>query len=239
MTDLVVTGKNSKGQVTLSALQDLLDAREEAAEARGVVSTKKAQVEQAKREFALDPLATVEDMHALVTKLCSIFGDEIDRDSVPLRQIEIDTLSEEFKLVEEIKAKLEALEGRYKELIFAHLDETGPRIPGRPACQVPGKVEASGPDDHYVFERRGGNRADPDLNTDGLREVLPAHLNAKIFATVVHPAVEAYEEEVFDEVEFGKLVEAGQIDLDTVAKYLTPGPWRKPSFWKTRVGRKK
>ncbi len=137
--------------------------------------------------------------------------------------------------MERLKIELAALEGRYRSLVFAHLDETGPKIPGRPAAQVPGKVEAKGDGSRYVFERRGGNRSNPDLNTESLREVLPQELAAQLYKTVQHPAVPAWEEKVFDMDCFGKLVDDGKIDLDVVADHLTPGKWNTPSFYKTLV----
>lgn len=236
MTDMVHVRKSSKAQVSLAEIQNMLDAREEATEVRGVVSTKKARIEQAKRDFNIDPLATVEEISDLTNELCMKFDEEIGLDSVPLRQSEINTLSDEWLLIERIKAHIEALETRYRALTFAHLDEVNPRVPGRPAAQVPGKMAATGDGPRVVFERRGGNRKDPDLDAEGLRKELPAHVAAKIYKTVVHPAVEAYEEEVFDEAEFFKAVEEGEIDLDTIAPYLTPGEWRKPSHYKTIVG---
>lgn len=235
MTALIPVRSGKSTQVSLTVLQDLLDRRAALAATRTTTSTKKGRVESAKRSFQADPLGTVVDIQNLAGGLADIFDAEIDLDSIPLDQDAIDRLSHEYLHLERLQAKLEALSTRYRELIFAHLDVTVPRVPGRPASQVPGKVEASGPDPHYIFERRGGNRANPSLDTDGLRSALPPHLAAQVFVTKHHPAVEAYEEDVFDQDAFEKLVNDGSIDLDLVARYLTPGDWRSPAFWKTLV----
>lgn len=234
MTDLVPTRKAGKS-ITLADLQNLLDSRADIAKGREVVSTKKARIEQAKENFKIDPEATVDEIHDLFSDFAKIFDPDITLDSVPLNRAQINTLSEEYRRLDQVAARLEALMGRYRATIFAHLDETVDRIPGRPVSQTPGKVEADGPGEHYIFERRGGNRANPDLDTKGLREELPAHIVAQIFATVTRPAVEAYTEEVFDEAKFGELVNSGAIDMDLVAKHLKAGKWREPSFHKTLV----
>ena len=96
-------------------------------------------------------------------------------------------------------------------------------------------MAAQGPGPHYVFERRGGNRANPNLDVEGLRSVLPEEIAAQVYKTVHHDAVAAWDEPVFDETEFGRLVDEGKIDLDVVAEYLTAGAWRTPSFYKTLV----
>lgn len=183
----------------------------------------------------LDALGVLVEIQNLAQSLADLFDAEIAVDGVPLSQDQINTLSDEYLRFDKLKVELEALEGRYRSLIFAHLDETGPKIPGRPASQVPGKVEASGPGPRYVFERRGGNRANPELDTDALREALPEELAAQVYVTVHHDPVPAWDEEVFDEGRFCELVDAGRIDLDVVAEHLTPGAWRTPSFYKTLV----
>lgn len=235
MTDLVPVNKGKKHQISLLVIQDRLDARREVEEARSGVSTRKSRVEDARRDFVVDPLRTVVGIQDSAKNLADTFDASITDSSIPLTQDQINRLSAEFVKVEELKVQLEALEGRYRSLIFGHLDETGPKIPGRPPAQVPGKVEAEGPGLHYVFERRGGNRESPDLDIEGLRKALPPHLAEMIYKTVHHPAVDEWDEDVFDEAEFGRLVDAGTIDLDVVAAYLNPGKWRTPSFYKTPV----
>lgn len=233
MTELVPIRRGSKSQVSLLDIQDRLDARRQVAEVRSPTSTRKSRVEEAKRAFEIDSTATLVEIQDQARALADAFDPSITQESVPLSQAQINKLSEEFDLLEKLRIQIAALEGRYRSLIFAHLDETGPRIPGRPAGQVPGKVEAAGPGRHYVFERRGGNRSDPDLDAEGLRAELPAEIAARVFVTIHHPAVEAWDEQVFDEGAFGELVDNGAIDLDVVAKHLTPGPWRTPQFFKT------
>lgn len=236
MTDLVPVRKGKSAQVTLAELQNRLDARREVEETRATtLSTKKARIEAAKKAFELDPLKTVVTIQDLAGDLADIFDGEISLDTIPLSQSDVDKLSNEFYHLERLQAQISALETRYRALIFAHLDETGPKIAGRPAAQVPGKVEATGPGPHYVFERRGGNRADPDLNVVTLREALPKDIADQIFLTIHHPATAAWDEDVFDQETFGRLVDEGKIDLDVVADHLTPGDWRKPSFYKTLV----
>jgi hypothetical protein len=235
MTDLVPIRKGHSTQISLVRLQDLLDAREQVDDTKTTLSTKKARAAAAKKSFELDPLKTMVTIQDLAGDLADIFDGEISLESVPLSQDDVDKLSNEFMHLERLQAQIAALETRYRTLIYAHLDQTSPKIVGRPAAQVPGKVEASGPGPHIVFERRGGNRSNPDLDTEGLREVLPGHLADMIYKSVHHPAMEAYDEPVFDEAEFGRLVDAGLIDLDVVAEFLTPGAWRTPAFYKTLV----
>jgi hypothetical protein len=238
MTDLVQIRRSSSTQVSLADLQDRLDARQQVAETRPpATSTKKARIEEAQRAFDLDPLETMVQIQDIASDLADVFDGEITLGSIPLSQAQKNKLSAEWLRVERLQAQLSALETRYRSLVFAHLDETGPKIPGRPAAQVPGKVEAQGPGPHYIFERRGGNRKDPDLDAVGLRDVLPDDIAAQVYLTVHHEAVyaPAYDEEVFDEGTFGRLVDEGKIDLDVVAPFLTPGPWRTPAFYKTLV----
>jgi hypothetical protein len=237
MTELVPTRKGKTGQtsVSLAEIQNLLDARNVVAETRTPTSTRKARIEEAKRNFDADPAETVDKIYDLASQLSIVFDEKITPDSVPLTRDQVRKLSDEYLRLDHLKAQIAALETRYRDVIFSHLDETLPKVPGRPAAQVPGKVEAEGSGARYVFERRGGNRANPTLNTEGLRAALPAHLADQIFVTVHRPAVAAYDEEVFDEATFGRLVDEGKIDLDTVAEHLTPGEWRTPSFYKTLV----
>lgn len=235
MTDLIPVRKGKSTQVTLVDLQDRLDARKQIEATRTTTSTKKSRLEQAHAAFKVDPLKTLVEIQDLACDLADVFDAAISLDSIPLDQAAVDRLSNEFVHIERLKERIAALETRYKTLVFAHLDETGPKIPGRPASQVPGKVEAQGPGPRYIFERRGGNRENPDLDTVGLKNELPEHLVAEIFATVHHEPVAAWDEEVFDEGRFGELVEEGKIDLDLVARYLTPGKWRTPAFYKTLV----
>jgi hypothetical protein len=235
MTDLVPIHKGKSNKVSLADLQDLLDSRRQVAEARTPVSTKKARLEEAKKAFEADPLETVMEAHRLILSLSRAFDESINLDSIPLSQTQINKLSEEFLDFEKLKDQISALETRYKTLIFAHLDETLKRVPGRPAAQVPGKVAAEGPGPHYVFERRGGNREDPDLDAEAMRSALPDEIVAQLYLKVHHEAIPAWDEDVFDESKFAELVDAQVIDLDLVAQYLTPGKWRKPSFYKTLV----
>lgn len=236
MTDLVPIRKSKANQVSLADLQTILDHRAAVEETtRSPVSTKKARVEEAKRAFSVDPISTLEAIVDRAEDLADLFDEQISLDNIPLTQEQINTLSDEFYQLEQLQTHIAALESRYRELIFAHLDKTGPKIPGRPPAQVPGKVEAEGPGPHYIFERRGGNRKDPDLNAAELLKVLPPHVAAKLLVTVHHKAVEAWDETVFDEAEFVRLVDAGIIDLDLVAKYLKAGEWRTPSLYKTLV----
>lgn len=235
MTDLVPIRKGKSTQVSLTELQDRLDARQQIAETRSVTSSRKSRVEEAKRTFKVDPTATLNDIRYWARALVESFDRETTLETIPLTEKQIRNLSSEFYKLEKLKTQIEALEGRYRELIFAHLDETGPKILGRPASQVPGKVEAYDSEPHYVFERRGGNRANPNLDTQSLRNALPEELAAQVYLTVHHDPVPAWDEEVFDEGRFGDLVDQGKIDLDIVAEHLTPGQWRTPSFYKTLV----
>lgn len=235
MTELVPIRKGKSTQVSLADLQERLDARQEVAETRSSVSTRKARVEAARRAFLIDPLETLVEIQVRASALVDVFDASITLEDVPLSQGQINKLSDELLQLERLKVELEALETRYRALSFAHLDETLPRIPGRPASQVPGKIAASSPGPHYIFERRGGNRKDPSLNTDTLREVLPPEVAAQIYVTIHHEAVPAYDEQVFDEGRFGELVQSQVIDLDVVAPHLTPGEWRTPSLHKTLV----
>lgn len=231
--DLVVVRKKGKPtQLSLLEIQDRLDARVQVAAIRPpVTSTRKAKVEQAKREFEVDPLDTMVGIQASATKLADIFDPTITPETVPLTQEQKNKLGEEFKALEELRIRIEAMQDRYRAIIFSHLDVVSPYIPGRPPSQVPGKVES----EDYVFERRGGNRENPDLNTETLRDDLTPEQVALVYKTVHHPAVPEWDEPIFDEGEFGDLVNAGKIDLDVVAKHLTPGDWRTPAFYKTPV----
>lgn len=235
MTELVPVGKSKKNQVSLLDIQDQLDARQEIAQTREGVSTRKARIEGAKRVFAVDPLKTLAEIEAQAQDLTDVFDASIDESSIPLSQDQINSLSEEFLRLERLKVQIAALETRYRSLLFAHLDRTGPKIPGRPPAQVPGKVEAHGPGPHYIFERRGGNREHPDLNLQTLRADLAPEIANQVYVTVHHPATEAWDEEVFDESRFSQLVDEGEIDLDIVAPHLTPGKWRTPSFYPTFI----
>lgn len=235
MTDLVPIRKGKATQISLADLQDRLDARQQVAETRTTTSTRKSRVARAKESFSADPLETLVEIQVRAKSLADVFDASITEEAVPLSQEQINALSREYHELDKLKVQIEALEARYRPLIFGHLDETGPKIPGRPPSQVPGKVEAEGPGPHYVFERRGGNRENPDLDTVGLRDVLPAEVAAQVYVTVHHPMVPAWDEEVFDEGRFGELVDEGKIDLDVVADYLTPGKWRTPSFYKILV----
>jgi hypothetical protein len=235
VTDLVPIRKGKATQISLADLQDRLDARRQVAETRTATSSRKSRVSQAKNKFSEDPLETLVEIQGRAKSLADTFDASITEESVPLSQEQINALSREYLELDKLRVQIEALEARYKPLIFGHLNEVGPKIAGRPASQVPGKVEAEGPGPHYVFERRGGNREDPDLDTAGLREILPAEVAAQVYVTVHHPAVPAWDEEVFDEGLFGELVDKGKIDLDVVAPFLTPGKWRTPSFYKTLV----
>jgi hypothetical protein len=235
MTDLIPIRKAKATQVSLADLQVILDHKKAAEETRSPASTLKARVEEAKRDFAANPIVVLDEMRDLARRLFDVFDPKINSESVPLTQSQVNSLSREFLYLEKLKVKMEALEARYRDLIFGHLDKTRPQVPGRPASQVPGVVKAEGPEDHYEFERRGGNRKDPDLNVQGLLKELPEDVANKILVTVHHEATEAWDETVFDEHEFIKLVDSGVIDLDTVAKHLTPGEWRTPSFHKILV----
>jgi hypothetical protein len=235
MNELVSIRKGKSNQVSLAELQNILDARAQVADDRSVVSTRKARVEEAKRVFEIDPEATLNQIMLRAQTLSDAFDKSIDLEAVPLSQKQINRLSDEFFELEALQAQVAALETRYRALVFAHLDETAPKVPGRPAAQVPGKVGAKGPGDHYIFERRGGNREDPDLDVVGLKDELPAEVVSQIYVTVHHEAVEAHDEQIFDAGRFGELVNEGVIDLDVVAKYLTAGKWRTPSFNKTLV----
>lgn len=234
MTDLVPIRKGQSTQVSLADLAERL-ARKQIAEGRTTVSTRKARVAEAKKSFEVDPLDTLVEIQGRAKELADVFDASITEETLPLSQVQINTLSHEFYQLEQLRVQIEALEGRYRVLIYGHLDETGSKIPGRPASQVPGKVAAEGPGPHYVFERRGGNRKDPDLDAEGLRSVLPADLVAQVYKSVHHDAVDAWDEAVFDVERFGELVEKGKIDLDVLADYLTPGAYRTPSFYKTLV----
>jgi hypothetical protein len=235
MTDLVPIHKGQATQVSLLDIQERLDARKQIAETRTGVSTRTGRVEEAKRVFAVDPLATMIEIKERADDLAEVFDGTITMETIPLNQTQINRLSAEFDQLERLKVQLAALEGRYRDLIFAHLDVTSPAIPGRPATHVPGKVEAEGPGPHYVFERRGGNRENPDLDTEGLRSALPPTVVAQLYKTVHHDAVAAWDEDVFDEARLNVLVKEGIIDLDVVALYLKPGKRRTPSFYKTRM----
>lgn len=235
MTDLVPTRKGKPTQVSLADLQDKLDARRQISETRSGTSTRKARVEDAKRVFDVDPLKTLEEIERRATLLSEVFDRTINQDAVPLNQRQVNRLSYELYQLEKLKVEIEALETRYKSLVYAHLDSTVKKVPGRPLSQTPGKVVAEGPGPHYILERRGGNRGNPSLNTESLREVLPADVAVQIYKTVHHDAVPARDEEVFDEGRFAELVELGVIDLDVVQEHLIPGEWRTPSFYKTLV----
>lgn len=226
-----------KGGATQVSLLDLAErvARRQIEETRTVTSTRKARVEEAKKNFEINPLNTIADIKFYADALAREFDSSITEKSIPLDQKQINTLSDEFLQLERIRIQIEALSDRYKALVFAHLDRTLPKVEGRPASHVPGKVEAEGPGPHYVFERRGGKREDPDVDVDGLCRELPPELVAQIRKTVHHDAVAAWDEPVFDEARFDELVEEGAIDLDVVAKYLTPGKRRTPTFYKTLV----
>jgi len=235
MTDLIAVRKGKPTQVSLADLQSRLDARKEIEETRTATSSRRSRVEEAKRVFGFDPLATLEEIQGHATALAAAFDSTITPADVPLSQGQVNTLSAEFLHLDQLKLQIEALETRYRTLVFAHLDETVTRVPGRPASQTPGKVEADGPGLHYVFERRGGNRANPTLDALGLKnELTPAQI-AKVYKTVHHKAVAAYDEDVFDEAAFGELIESGELDLDVVAPYLTAGDWRTPQLYKTLV----
>lgn len=238
MTELVPLRKGKPIiKVSLDDIQDRLDARqpEEVVEAPLVVSSKKSRVAAAKRSLQADPLATVVRIQNRAADLSSAFDQRITLDQVPLSREQIERLSAEYLEFERLKVEIEALDTRYRELIFAHLDETVDRIPGRPISQTPGRVEADIRGPHHIFERRGGNRANPTLNTDTLRAALPAEVADQIYVTIHHKAVEAYDEEVFDEARFAELVDNGTIDLDIVAEHLLPGEWRTPTFYRTLV----
>ncbi len=235
MNDLVSIRKGGSTQVSLADLQDRLDARQQVAETRTTTSTRKARVADAKKGFAVDPLETLVEIQSISKALVDIFDASITEATVPLSQAQINTLSDEFLQLDRLKVRIEALEARYRALTFGHLDETGPKVPGRPASQVPGKMAAEGPGPHYIFERRGGNRNDPDLDVVGMREVLSPEIVSEVYLTVTHPAIEAWEENVFDEGRFGELVDQGKIDLDVVAPFLAAGKWRTPAFYKTLV----
>jgi hypothetical protein len=233
---LVPVRKNEATRVSLADLQDRLDARRQVAETRAsATSTRKGRVQDAKRGFEVAPLETLVKIQESARELANVFDASITEETVPLSQAQINKLSEEFLKLEQLRVQIEALEARYRPLVFGHLDEVGPKIPGRPAAQVPGKVAAEGPGPHFVFERRGGNRTDPDLNAQGLREVLPPEVAAEVYLTMHHDAIPAWDEAIFNEGRFGELVDAGIIDLDVVAEFLTPGKWRTPSFHKTLV----
>lgn len=240
-TDLVPVRKGGAAQISLSEIQDRLDRRKTVEQVRAEVTntTKKARAAQAKAAFRESPLETLINIQAEAEALAYVFDASITAQSVPFSQAQIDKLSQEYGHLEKLMLQLAALEERYRELTFAHLDETGPKIPGRPASQVPGKMEPSGDGPRHVFERRGGNRNHPDLDVVGLRKVLSPEQVAQLYVTVNHPAVPAWKEEVFDEGRFGELVDKGDIDLDVVADFLTPGEWRTPSFHKTLVGGEK
>lgn len=235
MNELVSIRKGKSNQVSLAELQNRLDARAQVADDRSVVSTRKARIEEAKRVFEIDPEATLNQIMLRARTLSDAFDKTIDLNSVPLSQKQINRLSDEFFELEDLKAQVAALETRYRALVYAHLDETVSKVPGRPAAQVPGKVEATGPGDRYIFERRGGNREDPDLDVVSLKDELPDEVVAQIYVTVHHEAVPAHDEQIFDAGRFGELVNDGVIDLDVVAKHLTAGKWRTPSFYKTLV----
>lgn len=236
MTDLVPIRKGTAERVSLADIQNLLDARKKVEETRAPsTSTRKGRIEAAKQAFVVSPLETLMGILNSARELFDAFDSTIDKDSIPLNEEQKKTLSDEYLHLEDLKTKIAALEERYRELIFAHLDKTVPKIPGRPASQMPGKVEPSVSGPHYVFERRGGNRANPDLNTESLRRVLPPELAAQLYGKIHHDPVPAWDEPVFDEGRFAELVDAGLIDLDIVAEHLTPGAWRTPSFYKTRV----
>lgn len=238
MTDLVNFSENQKpSQLSLAEIQSRLDARQiETPEGRPVVaSTKKAMAEKAKADFESNPIVVLDEIRHLASALFNVFDPKITVETVPLTANQVVRLSGEFYKLEQLKTKIAAIEPRYRELIFAHLNKTLPKVPGRPAAQVPGKVEAEDPEPHYVFERRGGNRGNPDLDVKSLCEELPDDLVAQIFSTVHHEPVAAWDEEVFDEARFGYLVESGAIPLDLVAKHLKPGAWRTPTFYTTLV----
>jgi hypothetical protein len=233
-TALVPIRKSGATQVSLVDLAEQV-ARRQIEETRTVTSTRKARVEEARRNFEIDPLDTIADIQLYANALAREFDASISERSLPLSKEQINTLSDEFLQLERLRIQIEALTSRYKTLVYGHLDQTGPKIDGRPASQVPGKVEAEGPGPHYIFERRGGNRDFPDLDAEGLRGALPAELVAQLYKTVHHDATAAWDEPVFDEIRFAELVDLGEIDLDVVADYLTPGKWRTPSFYKTLV----
>lgn len=236
MTDLVPIRKGKSTQVSLVDIQDRLDARKQIAETRGTISTRKAMVERAKQELAVDPLGSMVEIQDAAKDLADTFDPSITVDEAPFSKEQIQKISDEFVALERLRVQIEALtESRYRQLVFAHLDETVKPVPGRPVPQIPGKMAAEGPGPHYIFERRGGNRANPDLNVETLHDDLPAEVAAQVYVTIHHPPVPAWDEKVFDEGKFGELVDAGIIDLDVVAPHLTPGDWRTPSFYKTRV----
>lgn len=235
MTDLVHIKKGSSTQVSLLDIQDRLDARAQIAETRTTTSTRRARVEQAQRVFAVDPTTTMVEIEDAAADLAMTFDSSITLESVPLSKAQINKLSDEFLALERLRVQIEAMQGRYRDLIYAHLDETVTPIPGRPVSQTPGRVEADGPGDHMIFERRGGNRADPDLNAEGLRNALPAEVVPLVYKVLHHDPVPAWDEQIFDEGAFGELVSTGVIDLDVVAPFLTPGKYRTPAFYKTRV----
>lgn len=236
MTSLVPVHKDGSTQISLTDLQDKLDARAElAAEGTGAVSTRKSRVAKAKQDFQADPVRTVLNIEVMASDFVDAYDDTITVDSVPLAQDQINQISNEWMRLDRLKTEIEALETRYRELIFAHLDETGPKIPGRPASHTPGQVAAEGPGPHIIFARRGGNRANPELDAEGLKAVLPDEIAAQLFVTVHHDPVPAWDEKVFNEERLNELVASGQIDLDTLAPFLKPGARRTPTFNKTLV----
>jgi len=236
MTELVPTRKDSADhQITLAEIQDQLDARNQQVETRSSAPSRKSRVAGAKRAFDFDPEKTLDEIKLRANLLAEVFDRGITEAAIPLSQRQINRLSYEFYQLDKLKIELEALETRYRALVYAHLDNTVERIPGRPASQTPGKVAAEGPGPHHVFERRGGGRSSPTLDLDSLREALPQNIVAELYKTVHYEAVPARDEERFDQSRSLELVDAGVIDLDVVAEHLIPGEWRTPSFYKTLV----
>lgn len=236
-SDLVPIRKSGATQVNLLDLQEKVALRQ-IAETRTSVSSRKGRVEEAKRVFALDPTVTMVEIQDRAKALADTVDPTITVETLPLTQEQINRLSDEFFQLEKLKVQIEALAERYRPIIFGHLDMTVARVPGRPASQTPGVVEATGPGPHYKFERRGGGREAPDLDTEGMRkalERLSPELVAEVYQTVHHDAVAAWDEDVFNVARFDELAEQGLIDLDVVAKHLTPGKFRTPSFNKTLV----
>lgn len=234
MTALVSIPKDKPTKVSLLDLAERV-ARQQIAETRTVTSSRKARVAAAKEDFKVDPLATLGEIQRRAQALAEVFDATIIEDTLPLSQAQINTLSNEYLELDKLRVQIEALEDRYRSLIYGHLDEVVKKVAGRPASQTPGKVEAEGPGPRYFFERRGGGRANPELDAEGLRRALPPELVVEVYKTVHHDAKDAWDEEVFDEGRFEELVKSGQISLDLVANYLTPGEWRTPSFYKTLV----
>lgn len=234
-TDLVPVRKGTATQISLASLQSLLDSRKVVEESHTVTSTQKSRIASAKKGFEESPLETLLRLQESARALADTFDATVTTATVPLSREQIKQVSDEYLILEQIKIMVTALEPRYRELVFAHLDETVTRVPGRPVSQTPGKIEAETTGDHYIFERRGGNRGNAVLDTDGLRAELPAEVAAQVFKTVTHAPVPAWTEEVFDQGALEELANRGLVDLDVVAKHMTAGKWNTPTFNKTLV----